>query len=413
MQFTCQVSNSGLAAREGRFIVVHPAAVSNMLESAVRPRPLQIVMLPSVSGGIGHVSRCGALARALRRLDSTIDIEFVLDMDRLRWFNVEATERMGFRPRLMPVRTRENRNAVVRSSLGEPDLVVDDVSRHLLPYRSMIPQSGWVTIAMHPIGDELFHDWPHMAQMDAVFWPYIPLIGIPAELEIVKDKVIPTGPFLETDDVPDKAAAKASLGIAPTEKTVVFAPRGFPFGREFGHRVLGSIYGAVERIRQTVDATLTLTLIAVTNPADLQGVPGVPSTLPDWVRVRGVVSAAESLAFTRSAELVIAEGTSTMHEAAALRTPLLMVPGPIQETWLLGTRLGEQKAAHLVWIEAVTADRFTSVIESVMTDRDATQAMTQRAYSLVTGGGGVKAAAAAVLELATSRRRAALARSRA
>jgi hypothetical protein len=252
-----------------------------------------------------------------------------------------------------------------------------------------------------------------MAQMDAVFWPYIPLVGLPPELEIVKDKVVHTGPFLETDDVPAKAKARASLGMLPSEKTVVFAPRGFPFGREFGHRVLGSIYAAVERTRRTIDPNLTLTLIAVANQADLQGVPGLPAVLPDWVRVRGVVTPGESLLFTRSAELVVAEGTSTMHEAAALRTPLLLVPGPIQETWLLGTRLGEQKAAHLVWIEAVTADRFASVIESVMTDDDATQAMTQRAYSLVTGGGGVKAAAAAVLELATSRRRAALARSRA
>jgi hypothetical protein len=366
-----------------------------------------------VSGGIGHVSRCGALARALRRLDPTIEIEFVLDMDRLRWFNVEATERMGFRPRLMPLRTRENRNAVVRSSLGDPDLVVDDVSRHLLPYRQLVPQAGWVTIAMHPIGDELFHDWPHMAQMDAVFWPYIPLVGIPPELEIVKEKVVHTGPFLETDDVPDPAAAKVALGIPPDEKTVVFAPRGFPFGREFGHRVLGSIYGAVERIRQTVDPTLTLTLIAVTNPADLQGVAGVPSVLPDWVRVRGVVTAAESLAFTRSAALVVAEGTSTMHEAAALRTPLLMVPGPIQETWLLGTKLGEQKAAHLTWIEAVNAERFATVLESVLTDVQGTTAMTDRAHALVTGGGGVRAAAAAVLELATARRRASMARGRA
>ena len=369
-------------------------------------------MLPSVSGGIGHVSRCGALSRALQRLDPTIEIEFVLDLDRIRWFNIEATERMGFRPRLMPQRTRENRNAVIRSSFGEPDLVVDDVSRHLLPYRQVVPQSGWVTIAMHPIGDELFHDWPHMAQMDAVFWPYIPLVGLPPELEIVKDKVVHTGPFLETDDVPAKAAARASLGIGSGEKTVVFAPRGFPFGRDFGHRVLGSIYGAVERIRQTIDPTLTLTLIAVANPAELQGVPGLPAQLPDWVRVRGVVTPAESLMYTRAAELVVAEGTSTMHEAAALGTPLLLVPGPIQETWLLGTRLGEQKAAHLVWIENVDAPRFASVIETVLTDASATDAMTQRAHALVTGGGGVKAAAAAVLELATSRRRAAVARSR-
>ena len=384
-----------------------------MPQTAVRARPLQIVMLPSVSGGIGHVSRCGALARALLRLDPTMEIEFVLDLDRIRWFNIEATERMGFRPRLMPPRTRENRNAVVRSSFGEPDLIVDDVSRHLLPYRQIVPQAGWVTIAMHPIGDELFHDWPHMAQMDAVFWPYIPLVGLPPELEIVRDKIVQTGPFLETDDVPDRAAARAALGMAPSENTVVFAPRGFPFGRDFGHRVLGSIYGAVERARQTVDPTLTLTLIAVPSPAELQGVPGLPPRLPDWVRVRGVVTPAESLMYTRAARLVVAEGTSTMHEAAALGTPLLLVPGPIQETWLLGTRLGEQRAAHLVWIESVDADRFSKVVESVLLDEEGTRAMTQRAHALVTGGGGVQAAAAAVLELATSRRRAAMLRSRA
>ena len=113
---------------------------------------MNVVMLPSVAGGIGHISRTAALARALKRLDPTVHVEYVLDADRLRPFNIDATMRMGFRPRLMPPRTRESRDAVARACLGDADVIVDDVARYLLPLRLAVPRAAWVSIAMHPIG---------------------------------------------------------------------------------------------------------------------------------------------------------------------------------------------------------------------------------------------------------------------
>ena len=110
-------------------------------------RPITVIMVPSCAGGIGHISRSAALAEALLRLDHTIRIEFVLDTERLRPFNVEATIRMGFQPRFLKTRTRENRASIVQACFGEADVIVDDVARYLLPLRSLIPQAAWVSDA--------------------------------------------------------------------------------------------------------------------------------------------------------------------------------------------------------------------------------------------------------------------------
>lgn len=372
-----------------------------MQEPSPRPsQPTRVVLLPSVSGGIGHISRCAALARALRRLEPAVDIQFVLDAERLRPFNVEATRRMGFEPKLLAPRARDNRDAIVRECFGNPDIVVDDVARYLLPLRQAVPQAAWVTIAMHPIGDELFMDWPLMAQMQAVIWPYAPLVGMPPELQIVADKVVSTGPFLETDQVPDKAAARAALGLHDGEQAVVYAPRGFPFGREFGHRVLGATFEAVQALRQGACPGLRLVLLAVNDPAELQGVPGLPAQLPDWVQVKGVVTPQESLLHAQAACVLIGEGTSTMHEGAALRTPLVLVPGPIQEATLLAHRLGAQQAGALVPIESVDAAAFAQAFVEAIEARPEALARLERAHALVTGGGGVVAAARLVLGVA-------------
>jgi len=96
---------------------------------------------------------------------------------------------------------------------------------------------------------------------------------------------------------------------------------------------------------------------------------------------------------------VIAEGTSTMHEGAALRTPLVLVPGPIKETWLLGTRLGAEKAAWVRWIETVTPETLAETFTEILTNEAERAARTERACALVTGGGGVEAAARHVLEV--------------
>src|SRR3954454_9063981 len=121
---------------------------------------MNVVMVPSVSGGIGHLSRTSALARALKRLDPSVHVEYVLDAQRLRPFNIDAALRMGFRPRLLPIRTPESRGPIVRACLGDADVIVDDVARYLLPLRRLVPRAAWISIAMHPLGDELFMDWP-------------------------------------------------------------------------------------------------------------------------------------------------------------------------------------------------------------------------------------------------------------
>ena len=313
-------------------------------------------MIPSASGGIGHISRTATLARALRRLDPLVEVVYVLDTDRLRPFNIDATMQMGFRPRLLPPRHRDSRDSIARACLGDVDVIVDDCTRYLLPLRQAVPMAAWVSIPMHPLGDELFLDWPLMKQMDAIIWAYMSLVDMPAEMEVVRDLIQVTGPFLDTDTVPSRTAARAKTGLTEG-RSVVYAPRGFPFGREFGHRVLAGAFGAVAALRQTTCPDLRLVLLAVKDQAaELSGIAGLPNPLPDWVLVHGILPQAEALSQMRAADIVVAEGTSTMHEAASLGTPLVLVPGPIQETLLLARALGRHDAARVVEIERVGPD---------------------------------------------------------
>ena len=373
-----------------------------MLSDILDP-PLRIVMLPNVSGGIGHISRTIALARALRRREPRVEVEFVLDTERLRPFNIDATMQMGFRPRLMPPRTRENRNGIVRACLGSADVIVDDVARYLLPLRQVVPEAAWISILMHPVNDELFQDWPFMAQMETLIWPYAPLVSLPPELAQFEGKIKRTGPFLETDGVPEKAVARQQLGLQDDEQAVVYAPRGFPFGPEFGHRVLISTYEAVKALRSGAYPHLKLILLAVTDAAELRAA-GLPEVLPEWVVVEGVVTPARSMLYTRAANVVIAEGTSTMHEGAALRTSLVLIPGPIQETTILAEKLAEEKVAPILKLADVTADALAALFKTFMADPAANAVALSRAAALVTGGGGVDAAAGLVLAMAARQR---------
>ncbi len=366
--------------------------------------PPRVVMIPSVAGGIGHISRTAALARALQRLDPGVEVEYLLDTDRLRPFNIDATRRMGFTPRFLPPRNRDNRDAIARACLDRADVVVDDCARYLLPLRQVVPHLGWVTLAMYPIGDELFMDWPLMAQMDAVIWPYAPLVGLPAELAAVAGKVVQTGPFLETDGVPDRTAARVRLGLPAGDPLLVYAPRGFPFGREFGHCVLAGVLGAAAALRAAGHPRLRLVLLAVSDPAELRGIPGVPDPLPDWVGVKGVVTLAESLLHTRAANAVVGEGTSTMHEGAALRTPLVIVPGPIPEAALLAQALDREGAAQVLTLQGTTPDALAPMFRAALDGAPGQAAMLDRAHALVTGGGGAAAAARVVLDVAARRR---------
>ena len=282
--------------------------------------------------------------------------------------------------------------------------MVDDCSRYLLPLRQAVPNVRWVTLAMHPVGDELFMDWPFMVQMDAVIWPYAPLVGLPAELDCVADTIVQTGPFLETDELPSKAEARRQLALPAETPVVLYAPRGFPFGKEFGHRVLAGLFGAVEMLRRGAHPDLQLLLLAVSDPKELLGITGVPDTLPDWVRVKGVVTPAESLLHIRAADAVVGEGTSTMHEAAAVRTPMLLVPGPIAEATLLAQALGRKGAAALIPLAEAVPAKFATALTAALTKGDTLGDMLDLAHGLVTGGGGAPAAARVILDLVDRRR---------
>jgi len=363
---------------------------------------MNVVMIPSAGGGIGHIARTATLGRMLQKLAPETTVEYLLDSERLRPFNIEMAARTGFRVQFLPPRPRDARDAIVRACLGHADVIVDDTTRYLVPLRRIVPQAAWVSIPLPPIGDELFMDWPFLAQTDAVIWAYPPALGTLPELALIADKLLRTGPFLELADVPARAAARARLGLGADEEIVLYAPRGMPFGPEFGRRVLGGLYGAVEALRAT-RPRLRLVLVAVGDPAELRG-SGLPDALPAWVTVRGVVAPEESLAYLRAADIAIAEGTSTAHEAAALGTALVMVPGPIYETWLLGTRLHEHEAAHILWIERVTPEALAGVFADILAEPTARAARQRRARDFVTGGGGVAAAARLVLDLAARRR---------
>jgi hypothetical protein len=243
-----------------------------------------------------------------------------------------------------------------------------------------------------------------MAHMDGIIWAYPPAVGLPPELDIVADKVMQTGPFLDLDAVPEKAAARARLGFADDEQIVVYAPRGFPFGEEFGQTMLAGLFSAVEGLRGARFPKFRLVLLAVDDPAQLRRVGGMPDELPSWVTVLGVVTPPEALVFAQAADILIGEGTSTIHEGAALRTPLVVVPGPIQEILRLAKALKNRQAAHVLDIAKVTADTLADVFATILGQPDRRDAMTGRAHALVTGGGGVMAAARLVLDLASRHR---------
>ncbi|MFO1036267.1 MAG: hypothetical protein U1E45_05420 [Geminicoccaceae bacterium] len=360
---------------------------------------MKVVMIPSTSGGMGHVSRTVTLANALRRLDPAVEIEFVFDAERLRPFNIDALLKLGYRPRLMPRRLPDSRGPIVRACLGDADVIVDDVMRFLLPLRVHIPQAAWISIAMHPIGDELFMEWPHLAQMDGVIWPYPPAVGLPSGLEIVADKVATTGPFLDLDDIPDRRTARARLGIDAQEVRIVYAPRGFPFGKDFGHAMVSGIYAAAERLRREHNLPLRLVFLAVADPSDLRDVEGFPTVPPPWVSVLGLQTQTDALLQARAADILVAEGTSTIHEGAALGTPLVLVPGPITEILLLTAAMKRQGAAQVIDPETVGPESFATAFSSILFDATARRPALDRARAMVAGGGGTKAAAEFVLNV--------------
>ena len=253
----------------------------------------------------------------------------------------------GCSPRASPTAAARS----LRACFSDADVIVDDVARYLLPLRHHVPRAAWVSIAMHPIGDELFMDWPLMAQMDAIIWAYPPAVGLPDELGIVADKVVQTGPFLDLEDVPDKATARAKLGFA-TNEVVVYAPRGFPFGEEFGRRVLAAVYGAVAALRRSRYPKLRLVLLAINDPAELHGVSRVPAELPHWVTILGVPSPGGGARLRAGCAHTDRGGDQHDPRGAALRTPLVLVPGPIEEIRRLANAMDDRDAATVCAISS-------------------------------------------------------------
>ena len=118
----------------------------------------------------------------------------------------------------------------------------------------------------------------------------------------------------------------------------------------------------------------------------------------------GVQTQSDALGYQRAADILMAEGTSTIHEGAALGTSLIVVPGPIREILLLAEAMKRRGAAHVFKIKQVTAETMADVLAIALAKPDRRSAMTERASAMVAGGGGVKAAARLVLEVNARRR---------
>ena len=104
------------------------------------------MVMSTFCGRRRQVSSTATLARALKRADPSVEIEYVLDTCRLRPQNVDMTMRMGYRPRLLPPISRANRAAVTQACLGDADVIVDYTSRYLFPLRAGVPRAAWVSI---------------------------------------------------------------------------------------------------------------------------------------------------------------------------------------------------------------------------------------------------------------------------
>ena len=356
---------------------------------------MRVVLIPSASGGLGHIGRTAALARQLQRCDASIELEYLLDTDNLRAFNIDAAAATGYKVNLLPALKRSQRDAIVRAALSSADIVIEDTCRHLIALRSIVPKSTWISVPMYPLGDELFMDWPLLAQSDGIIWAYPPSLDFPAELAPFAAKLIRTGAFLELGAIPDRAQARRRLRFAPDERVLIYAPRGMTFGRSFGEQVLAALIGAVMQLAQR--RKVRLVLASVRDRDELRG-PGIPDPLPDCVTVRGALAPIQMLTYIRAADVAVTEGSNMTQEAAALNTPILMIPGTIYEAWLLGTRLREVNGAKVLWIETVSVASVRDALRELLGAAPRRRSLLANARKLIAGGGGVEAAARFVLE---------------
>lgn len=358
---------------------------------------LTVALIPSVSGGLGHVTRTLHLARALERADPSLRLVYVLSELRLRPFNVEAVERAGYPVRLLPNPVHHERDARVRAVLGDVDVVIEDTERRLVAYRRSLPRlKAWVSVPMLPIWDELFMDWPYLEQVDLVLYAYPPIMPPPPELACLGDRLCVTGPILAPEEMPSRADARRALGLAADVELITHAPRGFPFGRWFGQRVLNGVVGGFLRLRQRRPG-LRLVLTAVPDTAAIQprGLP--PLDEIEGVSVEGVVPFERARAILAAADVVVVEGTSTLFDAAVARTPVLMVPGPIHETALEGTWVDEEGAGVVLRPEDVTRASMARALAQALEPGPAAE-RAERLHRLV-GSGGRERAVSAVRRL--------------
>jgi hypothetical protein len=340
-----------------------------------------------VSGGLGHVTRLAKLARALKRTDPSLRLCFVLSELRLRSINVGAVKRLGYPVRLLPNPDRLERDETVRKVLGDVDVVIEDTERRLIAYRRILPRlKTWISIPMLPLWDELFLDGALLEHADHILYTYPAAMPLPSELGPFRDKLTVTGPFLDPGELPSRASARRRLALGPRQRLVTYAPRGFPFGRWFGERVLNGVVGGVIRLRaQSEDVSLVLTGVpdlAAIQPRRLPRLDGIKG-----VTVKGIVAPREVATYLAAADIVVLEGTSTLFEAALAGSPVIMVPGPIYETWLEGTIVAGNDAAIVLRPEEVTRSNMQQHMASILESPDAAVARSARLRDLVGKGG--------------------------
>lgn len=363
--------------------------------------PVHVVFVPSVSGGLGHITRTVKVARALERADPTLRVSFVLDELDLRAFNVEAVARTGYPYRILPNPVRHERTDAIRAVLGDADVVVEDTNRRLIPYRRLLPRLRvWISIPMLPIWDELFMEWPLLEHVDHILYAYPSIMPVPEELSPFREKLTVTGPILDPEEMPTRAAARRLLGLDPACRYVTYAPRGFPFGAWFGRRVLGGVVGGFVRLRRD-RPDLRLLLTAIPEPETVQPPRLPPLTGIDGIALWGTVAPETARDVVAAADVVVMEGTSTLFDAAVAGTPIVMVPGPIYETWLEGGWVDEADAGIVMRPGDVTPTTMARSLRRAL-DPELAAKRSDRLRTIV-GDGGRDLAVATIRRLIAAR----------
>ena len=355
--------------------------------------PVNVVLIPSVSGGLGHVARALKLARALERADPTLRFSWVLDELKLRSICVDAVAGTGYPYRILPNAVRHERDETVRAALGEADVVIEDTCRRLIPHRRILPRlKAWISVPMPPLWDELFLDWPLLEQVDAILYTYPPIMPPPEELLPFADKLTATGPILDEMGMPARADARRRLGLEPGCRYVLYSPRGFPFGAWFGRRVLNGVVGGFVKLHREMP-DLRLVLLAVPDPAAVQPRRLPPLAQIPGVTVLGVVPPEVARDYMAAADLAVVEATTSLFDAALARTPIVMVPGLIYETWLEGTWVNDADAGVVMRPEEVTHASMAQSMRAVL-DPVASAIRTAKLAELVGTDGAARAVAA-------------------